>query len=342
MYFREDPKQAAELLKQAIPLMVERKIPTNPCNFALWYAYVAERDHGLKKELDRDFSSSKSYFPEKSEELFFDYFVKPFISDNKDAQTAVVSLLNGLSSSALRTAEGAKDYGQALQQGLEKMQNESDPAKLEETLKGLLQETEAADDLNQTFYKELRSAKEEIESLKRQLKDSEQNAFVDSLTKIGNRRSFDRALEGAMAMPGARPLLLLIDLDFFKKCNDTYGHLTGDRILAALGKLLQTFGADHIQVARYGGEEFAAVLSKGTIEQALNLAESIREKVTKVKIKQQDRIIDGISASIGVAQLRPGETKESLIQRVDKALYRAKGNGRNQVQSAEACSPEPA
>lgn len=342
MYFREDPKKAAELLKQAIPHMVERKIPTNPCNFALWYAYVSERDHNLKKELERGFPESKNYFPEKSEQLFFDYFVRPFISDNEEAQQAVASLLSDLSGSVQRTADGAKDYGEALQKGLQRIQNESDPERLEETLTGLLQETEAVDHLNETFYLELKSAREEIESLKRQLQDSEKSAFVDSLTKIGNRRSFDRALEGVLAMPEEHPFLMLIDLDHFKKCNDTYGHLTGDRILAALGKLLQTFSGEHVQVARYGGEEFAAVITGYEKERVLQLAESIREKVTKIKIKQQDKIIDGISASIGVARFNPGESKESFMQRADQALYHAKENGRNQIQSAETRVAEPA
>lgn len=335
MYFREDSQTAAELLRQAIPLMVKRKIPTNPCNFALWYAYAADRDKTLKQALDDHFPKEGNYEPEKSEELFFNHFVKSYMPAHEGAQDAMVSLLTNLFGSVQKTADGTRDYGSALQKGLEKVKNETDPKEMEKTLASLLEETEAVDHLTQQFSSELNSAKEEIESLKKQLKDTEQSAFVDSLTKIGNRRSFDSALAGVLSDPDAKPCLLLVDLDHFKKCNDTYGHLTGDRILAGVGQLLDTLKAENIHVARYGGEEFAVIIKQGTLEEAVELGESVRSKLAKIRIKQQDQCVDNITASIGVAQRTPGESGESLIQRADQALYSAKQNGRDQVRCAE-------
>ena len=335
MYFREDSQAAAELLKQAIPLMVQRKIPTNPCNFALWYAYAANKDKNLKQALDSSFSNNAQYAPEKSEELFFDYFVKSYMPGHETAQDAMVTLLTNLFESTKRTADGTREYGTALQKGLNDLKNETDPKEMEKTLVSLMQDTETVDHLTRQFSKEIDSAKQEIESLKQQLKDTEKSAFVDSLTKIGNRRAFDRALVGAMTDTDTRLSLLLIDLDHFKKCNDTYGHLTGDRILTGIGQLLDSFKAEHIQVARYGGEEFAVIVTQKTLEEASHLAEMIRARIEKIRIKQLDEYIDNISASIGVAQLQPGETRENLIHRADQALYSAKQNGRNQVKLAD-------
>lgn len=334
MYFREDTQTAANLLKQAIPLMVKRNIPTNPCNFALWYAYAADRDSDLKQALEQTFPESQPYEPEKGEQLFFDYFVKSYLPNHESAQDTMVSLLTGLFSSAQVTAEGTREYGQSLQQGLDKIKGDASPEELEKTLESLLQDTEAADALTQQFHSELSSAKEEIELLKQRLKDTEKSAFVDSLTKIGNRRSFDQAMAAAMADPQYQPCLLLIDLDHFKKFNDTYGHLIGDRVLSAMGQLLKTFEKEDVHVARYGGEEFAVIVKRGMAAGAVELAEAIRAKVTKIRIKQQEQDIDTITTSIGVTQFRGGEDVASFIQRADKALYSAKQNGRDQVQSA--------
>lgn len=335
MYFREDAETAAELLKQAIPQMVKRKIPTNPWNIALWYAYAADRDKNLKQDLETQFPETEHYIPEKSEELFFDYFVKSYMLGDEGAKETLERLLGDLFGSVKRTEEGARQYGTALQQGIDKIRNERDPKEMEKALLSLLKDTETADTLTREFSDELDAAREEIESLKRQLKATEKSAFVDGLTQIGNRREFDRNLTALLAKSDAQPCLIMIDLDHFKKCNDNYGHLTGDRILSAMGQLLQGVRQEHVRVARYGGEEFAVLLSQGCITDAKTLAESIRVQVEKIQIKQRERCIDNISASFGIARLRPGESRESLIERADQALYLAKRNGRNRVECAD-------
>lgn len=335
MYFREDTQAAAELLKQAIPLMVKRKIPTNPCNIALWYAYAAGLDKNLNQALETHFPDNTQYAPEKSEELFFDYFIKSYMPSHEGAQEAMVSLLTRLYESTKKTADGTREYGSALQKGLDQFKNETDPREMEKTLVSLLEETRAVDHLTRRFTQEIDSAKQEIESLKQQLKDTEKSVFVDSLTKIGNRRSFDRTLVGAMVKTNAELSLLLIDLDNFKKCNDTYGHLTGDRVLAGVGQLLESHKSENIHVSRYGGEEFAVIVRQKTREQVHDLAEMIRTQVMKIQIKQQGRYIGNISTSIGIAERKPGESRESLIHRADQALYSAKQNGRNQVKISD-------
>ena len=123
---------------------------------------------------------------------------------------------------------------------------------------------------------------------------------------------------------------MLLDLDHFKKCNDTYGHVTGDRILEAVGDILARLRDAHIHPARYGGEEFAVVC-----EQPAELAETIRKKIEGIRVRQPDfsQVIDHIS--IGIAEAKFDDNAESVKERADKALYEAKENGRNQVKVAE-------
>jgi diguanylate cyclase (GGDEF)-like protein len=139
-----------------------------------------------------------------------------------------------------------------------------------------------------------------------------------------------------------RPLsLAIVDLDFFKKVNDTYGHATGDEVLKTISKIFQQSIRTTDLAARYGGEEFALMLPETTLHDAMNFAEKIRELVQEMQIETQAGTISA-TVSIGVATVphpRIHSPKE-LIVAADKALYRAKKNGRNQVQAERRSDPD--
>ena len=158
----------------------------------------------------------------------------------------------------------------------------------------------------------------------------------DALTGLFNRRGFDLELErlAAKAARGARLALILIDIDLFKNVNDTYGHPFGDAVIAGVGRFIaEAVGAVGV-VARYGGEEYAVLLPNRTLEAAHELAQRIREKVERGKIKRRkdDEAVGGITISAGVAAWRKGDSAAQLVERADAALYAAKHAGRNRVQ----------
>lgn len=169
--------------------------------------------------------------------------------------------------------------------------------------------------------KKLEKANERIEKLSK----------TDVLTDLANRRHFMDYLEKmiSQAHRHSDPLsLAMIDLDMFKEVNDTYGHSAGDDVLTALGELLSEETRKEDMAGRIGGEEFAVVLTQADIEKAANYAERIRKKINKLEI---DTVPEGISASLGVSELKTGDDHESLLKRVDVALYKAKRVGRNRV-----------
>ncbi|MFM9012834.1 MAG: GGDEF domain-containing protein, partial [Gemmatimonadota bacterium] len=134
----------------------------------------------------------------------------------------------------------------------------------------------------------------------------------------------------AVAGP-TRPLsVILVDLDDFKRVNDTYGHNAGDDVLRGVARLLQQRGRLSDTVGRWGGEEFVLVCPGTTLLEAHALAESLRERIAS-------RDFSGVgrrTASLGVATARPGETPDALLARADEALYEAKSAGRNRVREA--------
>jgi len=157
----------------------------------------------------------------------------------------------------------------------------------------------------------------------------------DPLTGLYNRRYLEDFLlkQIHQAERTKSPLsVLMLDLDHFKKINDTYGHDAGDAALKELGKVLQ----DDIRVgdiaARYGGEEFLVVFYSTDAETIKTRAESIRHEISRLQIKYGAQVVGPITASIGISVFPThGRTPEELIESADKALYFAKANGRNQV-----------
>jgi len=164
-------------------------------------------------------------------------------------------------------------------------------------------------------------------------------SFTDALTGVANRRHFDRALHRAWEQEGAAGgalSLLLIDLDHFKQYNDRFGHDQGDKALRSVGLLLGAWNDGHaIQVARLGGEEFA-MLVRGGLQEAREIAERLLQQIRSMGISAAEESARKITASIGVASARPasGTGPKQLYADTDRMLYRAKGAGRDRVESA--------
>lgn len=158
-------------------------------------------------------------------------------------------------------------------------------------------------------------------------------AYKDPLTGVGNRAAFDDSLAREMdiARRHQRELgIIVIDLDHFKKANDTYGHATGDCLLRALSHCASETIRSSDMLFRYGGEEFVAILPSTTEQGAKRLAERVRRNIESLECFCEGHAIK-MTASLGVTTLREGDDAESFFRRADEALYRAKSEGRNQT-----------
>jgi two-component system, cell cycle response regulator len=126
----------------------------------------------------------------------------------------------------------------------------------------------------------------------------------------------------------------MIDLDYFKKINDTYGHVVGDFVLRHVGQRIQAAVRDFDKVGRFGGEEFVIIMTNANLELAEVIAERIRKGVMETPLHLKDININ-VTISLGVAMLKNGERKEALLDRADAAMYEAKKAGRNRVMTAK-------
>jgi diguanylate cyclase (GGDEF)-like protein len=158
----------------------------------------------------------------------------------------------------------------------------------------------------------------------------EKQSRTDALTGLDNRREFTFNLERAL-MVGEPLSLLLIDIDHFKQINDRYGHAAGDAVLIAFaGQLRELFTQPNARVARIGGEEFAVLLGGVPEASALTLAQHLCERVERAPLAP-DAARGTVTVSVGVGQLRLQRSPDEFLAEVDRALYRAKQQGRNRV-----------
>ena len=169
-------------------------------------------------------------------------------------------------------------------------------------------------------------------------KQLEKLATTDKLTQLFNRQKIDQALEyqkNTSDRYGQNFCIIIIDIDYFKNVNDSYGHLSGDSVLIEFASLLTQSTRSSDIVGRWGGEEFLIICPSSTQESTYILAEKIRRRISKYHFKQ---IKDNLTASFGIAEYRqPNQSIQTLVHLADQALYQAKNNGRNQT----VCSDKP-
>jgi len=163
----------------------------------------------------------------------------------------------------------------------------------------------------------------------------ESQSIRDSLTGLFNRHFMQISLERELSRAARRKQLLavyMLDLDHFKRFNDSHGHAAGDSVLKAVSEIFRTSVRAEDIACRYGGEEFTIILPDVTRQVAYDRADTIRRAVAALRVPLLGEMLDGFSVSVGVA-LYPGdgESAELLLSRADQALYRAKRAGRNQV-----------
>jgi diguanylate cyclase (GGDEF)-like protein len=183
----------------------------------------------------------------------------------------------------------------------------------------------------------LKLIKADSERLHEELNKIRLLSLTDEFTGLPNRRAFLRRLQdeiGRAHRYGTPLALALLDLDEFKAINDLYGHAAGDEVLRCYAQGVLATLRHHDMVARYGGEEFAVLLPNTAQAGALAALEKLRERTAGLVCEHQGRTLKLPSFSAGLAMYVPGESATELINRADKALYRAKNLGRNRIEIA--------
>lgn len=183
--------------------------------------------------------------------------------------------------------------------------------------------------------KRIRSGNEAVNYTQALQRKAQAEANSDALTGVNNRRWLEEMvirLKGRSLEELAPLSVIMLDVDHFKRFNDTYGHQLGDDVLKMVANAMQDSLRPNDMVARYGGEEFLILLPKTRHKHCMQVAERLRKKVAGTPISHGEQAIPSVTISLGIAQWQPGISLQDLIGKADKALYRAKDAGRNCIQ----------
>ena len=189
---------------------------------------------------------------------------------------------------------------------------------------------------NAVLKGELDKAHKGIAEQRRQIEELRERTRIDFLTNIPNRVAFDermREFAAALERTGQPFSLLMLDIDHFKKINDSLGHLGGDRILSGVAKRITDFTRANDFAARYGGEEFAVAFPETGLAEAMQVAERLRQGIANTNFRLDDANVKA-TVSGGLAEAAAGMAIESIIAAADMALYQSKRDGRNRLTAA--------
>lgn len=232
-----------------------------------------------------------------------------------------------------RADQAANDSNQAMDTVRDSINNINIPKELSEVHQLLMREVDRITSGNSKLKKDLSQSQEELATQKKLVEELRTAVRIDGLTQLANRNYFDEKLLESIKLHQRHNdmfSLLLVDVDHFKEINDKYGHLSGDRILKGVAFNLKSALRESDFVARFGGDEFAIILHRSDGKAAVEVAVKLCYSQNESRF-----LLDGseikVTISIGVTEAEATDTPESLVERADKALYRVKSEGRNNV-----------
>lgn len=326
---------AAEYLRLTLPLMSRHKVPAIPHNYAVWYSYVTGDIPELKAEIDHRIAQQVAFTADVNALLYQKYLADHDIDSIERIRGDLNQILREVSSALNDAGENATSFGGTLGGVATEVAQQDDLRDIRRLLETLIDETRTMQTVTTGMQSQFESKAREIEELQHQLQHERQRANTDPLTGLYNRFALLDRLSDALSemAEDAPPSLVMLDIDRFKKINDTHGHLIGDRVIRYVAQVMENNIKGKDTAARYGGEEFTVLLPETSSKGAQSVAESIRQIVSQAQLVRADnkKPLGQITISAGVATYRPGEDVMEFINRADQALYRSKNGGRNRV-----------
>ena len=331
--YNHEFQQASENLRRTLPFVNQHKTPVNPVNYAVWYEYVSGENAELVNEIDKLLKANAPITMEVTQQLYEKHVLMGMPERMDKTNSGLKLVVDNTLTNINKVEAAATHYSTGLTQSQSMLEGCDDVEQLKFLVGEILSNTKQLTHSSNELKSELHRSTQEILKLREELEAVKQSARTDGLTGLLNRGAFDRELVHLCQESGISFSLALFDLDNFKRLNDTFGHLVGDKVLQYFSALMNELSGDTHIAARFGGEELAMIFLHSSLEDTFVLAEDIRERFAACRLKKKgsDESIGQVTVSVGISQLQPGDTPRMLIQRADEALYKSKAEGRNRV-----------
>jgi diguanylate cyclase len=336
MEYSHDRKESEEILRMIIQRMATHPAAFTPHTYAVWYEFLIGTNPALSTEMDR-LLENKVQLSDVAIEQLYENHISEFKQDlNRILREDMKQMLSNLINITAETKVYAEAFESNLQSYGNQLLTKPGLAILDELLTKMTSDTKSMRDSMTNLHSELVHSKEEVGNLQKALESARKEALIDPLTNIYNRRGYEMQVQMMFDntdLMRKEACMLFVDIDHFKKINDTYGHVFGDKVIRIIANTLKSMVKGQDCVARIGGEEFAVLLPGTELNGARAVAENIRASVENGKIKhgKSSENMSRITVSIGIAAYINGSTLTEWMDIADKALYKSKENGRNQV-----------
>ncbi len=328
--------QAKLLLDSTLENLDNYKLSPLPNNYRLWFEYAAGSIDQLNNDIDTMLTQQKTITEAVCQKLFIQHIASNDQRDIDDTRIAIGDMLNVMVEHLKDWDTSSNQFSDKLNECIRKLDNDPSIEEVKKIVTTVTDQAKQARNANQNIQTTLHNLSDEILTLRQDVDRLGNDALTDSLTQIMNRRGYDTALKDATEKcteDGTVCSLVVLDIDDFKRINDTFGHQVGDKILKFIASTLGKNVRGNDILARYGGEEFAVILPDTNFDGAMRVAENLRKAVAARQLTtgSNGKVIGRITASIGVSCFRKDEPLDDFFDRVDKLMYQAKQKGKDQV-----------
>ncbi|MCB1961255.1 MAG: diguanylate cyclase [Rhodocyclaceae bacterium] len=333
---QENPthKASSDIAFRVIDFLLGHGLSTEPVHYAVAHAYVEGNNPAVTTAIDTRLAAGKSIDAFYLVELFEEHLTSEAARHFRGVGGEVGRLLDGLISDIKAADEGSSSFAASLQANIAQIGDSTDSANLQQIAQSLLQAAVSASESNAALKQNLAAADQEAKQLRDELERHRRETLTDPLTGLFNRRGMESEMARLFSDQDIDSTsMLVLDIDHFKRINDTYGHAVGDVVIRKVAETLKGLIPDRAVPVRFGGEEFAVLLAGSSPDHAQTLAEKIRATIERLKlVRRHDQLaISQFTISIGVAMRTLSDDIDALFERADKALYEAKTSGRNRV-----------
>ncbi|AEG01760.1 GGDEF domain-containing protein [Methylomonas methanica] len=329
-------KSSTDILKQAIQFIGQHNITAIPINYTVSYEYCRGHHVLLRQAIDQAIVNKQPITNEAIQGWFDAFLLGYDLSELNKSHLDLNNIVDQLASTTTQAEEDVNQYDTSLKECKDELNETLDTSSLSSIVSSLLTSTTAMQIAMEQMKQQITASQCEIASLQDRLALVTIEAVTDPLTGLANRKGLSMAINESLStalQSKNYPCLLLLDIDYFKKINDSFGHLVGDKAIKILADTLKKQLKGKDTAARYGGEEFAILLPETDLQNAWKVGENIRRVVESLRITRSNNHeeVFRMTISIGIARYQANQSINDLIELADNALYQSKNTGRNRV-----------
>ena len=331
--FQHSIKEANQLMRSAIPLMVKLDIPPTPYNYGIWYEYASNNNPKLNQVVDQTIRRFGSLPAFVSKELFNEFIMAEDIKQSDAHHHSLNHLTETLSEESASVTKELAVFTQSLKDTRNALNSNTDQKKLEQIATLLDRRAFKANQIVEQFGETLNQAQDELVRLRQELAEVKKNTELDPMTLLSNEKGFERTLFSLSPFAEDDLTLLLIEIDDLSGLQQEYGKKIAASLILYIAKTLTQFLPKRAFLARLKNGKFAAIIKEMELGEASELADAVRLHISKQKIrnKHDNSMLKQVTASVGVATLLGDESPMDLVKRTQHYLTYAQRSGNNRI-----------